>query len=293
MATLEDMGVPSRTSYRRCLPGGPWRRLLPGVVLLQNAPPTAEQLVQAALVYGGRRAIITGREACRRHGMRDVTDDQKIHVLVPHEQRLRSEGFLVVERTRRLPLPVLRDGVPLAPVARAVLDSCRTTKDEDLILRLLVQAIQWKNCTPELLSTELERGSTRGTALPRRLLTDAVLVRSVAEKDALDITRQAGVPTDHWNKRLFTLDGQYVGTPDAWWDDVGLAWEIDSTSFHYDREGYERTLDRNARYAAAGVLVLQTLPSRLRTDRAAVIRELLSAHRAASATPRPPVVLMS
>ncbi|GLZ31043.1 hypothetical protein Lesp02_32320 [Lentzea sp. NBRC 105346] len=275
------------------MPGGPWRRLLPGVVLLQNAPPTAEQLVQAALVYGGRRAIITGREACRRHGMRDVTDDQKIHVLVPHEQRLRSEGFLVVERTRRLPLPVLRDGVPLAPVARAVLDSCRTTKDEDLILRLLVQAIQWKNCTPELLSTELERGSTRGTALPRRLLTDAVLVRSVAEKDALDITRQAGVPTDHWNKRLFTLDGQYVGTPDAWWDDVGLAWEIDSTSFHYDREGYERTLDRNARYAAAGVLVLQTLPSRLRTDRAAVIRELLSAHRAASATPRPPVVLMS
>lgn len=80
-----------------------------------------------------------------------------------------------------------------------------------------------------------------------------------------------------------------IGRPDAWFDDVGVAWEIDSRAFHYGVRDYERTLARNSRYAAAGILVLQTLPTRLRDCQEAVERELRKAHEVAAARTRPPV----
>ncbi|MEV6643334.1 hypothetical protein [Amycolatopsis sp. NPDC051371] len=65
VAHLESLGVPQRTSYRRCLPGQPWQRLLPGVVLLRTGEPTRRQQVEGALLYGGDEAVITGLESCR------------------------------------------------------------------------------------------------------------------------------------------------------------------------------------------------------------------------------------
>jgi hypothetical protein len=291
VSTLEqEGGVPSRTSYRRCLSGGPWRRLLPGIVVLQNGPPSRDQLVQAALLYAGPAAVVSGLEACRRHGL-DVMTGERVHVLVPHDHKLQSSEYLLVERTRRMPCPVHRNGIPLAPLVRAVLDSCRRTKNADEIVKLLIEAIQKKGCDPSEFHTELELGSPRGTAMPRRLLGEAIQLRSVAEKDALTLTQQAGLATEHWNKPVYGPHGAFIAIPDAWWDDVGFAWEIDSKAFHYKADDYANTLARNAKYAAAGIVLLQTLPSRLRTEPKAVMRELADAYRAAANRPRPPVYL--
>ena len=103
------------------------------------------------------------------------------------------------------------------------------------------------------------------------------------------LSRRIRLTTAHWNVTLASADGVIIGRPDAWYDDVGLAWEIDSRAFHYGPRDYERTLARNSRYAAAGILVVQMLPARLRDDPEAVAAELEKAHRAASARPRPPV----
>ena len=67
---LVGLGVPERTVYARCRPGGPWQLLLPATVLLSNGEPTRDQLVTAALVYAGGDAMVTGLEACRRLGVR-------------------------------------------------------------------------------------------------------------------------------------------------------------------------------------------------------------------------------
>lgn len=288
VAALEDMGVPSATSYQRCLAGGPWRWLLPGVIMMQNAPPTRDQMVRAGLVYAGPRAMVTGAEACRRYGLQ-VRDDNQVHVLVPHEHKIQSSQFLVVERTRRLPEPWIRDDVPLAPKARAVVDACRRMRTTDPIAKLLIDAIQVAGCTPHQLSHEIESGSPRGTAMPRRILSEIVDLRSVAEKDALALVRRARLPEPVWNRRVFDVDGQFIGRPDAWWDDVAFAWEIDSLAFHFRKEDYARTLARNARYTAAGIVVLQTLPSRLRSEPDEVIAEIRASLAAAGARPRPSV----
>jgi hypothetical protein len=116
---------------------------------------------------------------------------------------------------------------------------------------------------------------------------------SLAEISADYVWSRSGLPTPVWNKGLVDVTGKYIAKPDAWFDDVGLAWEIDSLAFHTGYQGFANTLARNSRYAAAGVLVLQTLPARLKAEPDKVIEELKAAYRAASQRPRPPVSLSS
>lgn len=293
---LQEMGVSSTTTYRRCGPSGPWTRLLPGIVLLFNAPPTREQQIAAAMLYGGETALITGGEACRIHGLRNVphTGDE-IHLLVPHERKLHNYDFVVVERTQRMPRLVTRGGRPLADVTRATLDVCRRQTEIRPVRALMSEVVQRKYSSFERLSHELAQGSQRGSAVPRHVLAElASGQESIAEIDARQVWARSGLPEPIWNKTLYTADGEYVAKPDGWFDDVGLAWEVDSLSFHLKVvDGFDRTLARNGRYAAAGVLVLQTLPSRLRTEPDKVVAELRAAYAAAAARIRPDVRIAS
>jgi hypothetical protein len=294
-ATLEADGLERATIYRRCLPGGPWRRLLPGIILLDRAEPTADQRAVAASLYSGPRALITGLEACRRHGLRSsqLPEDSGIHMLVPHRHKLQSSGFVTIERTLRLPEPAMRNGFFLAPLVRSTLDAARCYRDTDLVAKLLIEAIQKGRCSWSDLMQELNSGGQRGTALPRRLLREIKDLRSVAELHGRNLAGSLAVPPTHWNHRLYGTDGRYIGCPDAWWDDVGLAWEIDSYDFHFWRSNYAETLRRNSRYAGAGIIVVQTLPSRLLHDPEDVLIELAQAYKAATARPRPPVDLVA
>jgi hypothetical protein len=288
---LEELGVPAYTSYRRCNPAGPWRRVLPGVIALNNAVPSRSQQLSAALLYGGDGALISGLEACRQYGLRNVPETETVHLLVPKDRRLHSRDFVLAERTKRMPKPFLEKTFPLAPATRAVLDGARRMDAFEPVRALLVESVQRRFTSTEKLMRELTLGSQRGSALPRKVLEELrVKTASVAEIEANQIASLAGLPSaPQWNGILTTLDGTYIAKPDAWWEDIGLAWEIDSLAFHLDPHNYAKTIDRNTRYAMAGVLVLQTLPARLRTDAAAVVAELKAAYAAAASRPRPNV----
>ncbi len=289
---LDQLGIPERTTYRRCQPGGPWTHLLPGIVLLERAAPTARQRVEAARLHTDLHGIVTGFEAARRYGLQEIPPDNSVHLLVPHEHRFCSVKFAVVERTRFFPEPVVVDGVPMAPPARAVLDGLRRIRLLDPVRALLIEAGQSGLCTADELAAELEAGSQRGTALPRAVLRElATDVRSVAEADSLAILRKSGLPPAEHNVRLYDAQGRYIAMPDTWWDDIALAWEIDSVSIHLKKPNYAKTLARNSRYAAAGILVVQTLPSRLRTDTQRVIDELKAAYKSAKERPRPKITV--
>ncbi|WP_326938084.1 hypothetical protein [Amycolatopsis cynarae] len=290
-ATLRSLGLENKTIWRRCQPGGPWQRLLPGIVLLSNGVASEQQRVTASLLLAGPRAVVTGSQACLDHGLRrsELPDPEHVHVLVPHEQKTASTGFLTIERTVRLPDPSWRNGSPIAPLIRAVTDAARRLRNVEPVERLLIEAIQGGRCSPAALREEFDLGTTRGTALPRRVLSEVAYLRSPAEAAAKALSRRLTIQPSRWNVNVYDAGGHYVGCPDAWWDDVALAWEIDSVQFHYSRDGYARTLRRNTRYAAAGIVVVQTLPARLKTDPAGVIAELRAGYAAAAARPRPAV----
>jgi hypothetical protein len=287
---LEAIGVPRRSISRRCRTSGPWRRLLPGVVLLGNSEPTEEQRIRAAILYGGHGAMLTGLWALRRNGLRRLPLAGDVHVLVPATSSVTSSAFVVVERTTRLPAAHTRLGVPVAPVYRAVLDAARRLSDFDAVLAMMSEAIQRRRCTAQTLAEELEAGSRRGAALPRRALVPLLEgTHSVAEADAWNLWQRSGLPACRWNVKLFDANGRYLATPDAWCDDVGFAWEIDSRDCHAGSDDFADTLARDARYVAAGVTVLQTLPARLRTEPEKVVAEVRAAYETARLRPRPDI----
>jgi hypothetical protein len=289
---LVRMGVPEVTVYRRCRHGGPWRRLLPGIIMLSNGRPSDRQLLAAALLHGGPKAMLTGLNACRLHGIRrgPAPSSSQIHLLVPHLRQVRNSGFVKIERTLRLPDPVIRDGVPLAPLPRACLDAARRLSDPREVTELLADAVQRGLCDVAGLRAELDAGGRRGSAVPRAVLTDVGGgVRSAAERDAKLLWQRTGLPEPWWNASVYDDSGQLLGIVDAWWNDVALAWEIDSVEFHLSPSDYARTTERAARFTAAGAVVLPMLPSRVRQAPEAAAAELLSTYRFAAARPRPPL----
>ncbi|WP_328701596.1 hypothetical protein [Amycolatopsis pittospori] len=287
---LEALGVPRRTIWRRCEPGGVWRMVLPGVVLLGNGEPTEEQRIEAALVHASEGSMLTGVFALRRYGLRNLPATEEVHVLAPAERAVAGTGFVHIERTRRLPEPRIRSGLPTAPVPRAVIDAARRTSEQDAVAAMMAEAVQRRFCPPWALAEEVDRlNLSQATALFPALVPILGGARSVAEVDAWNLWQRSGLPEGQWNVRIFDANGRYIATPDNWCDEVGFAWEIDSYGFHASGPGFRATLARNARYAAAGIVVLQTLPSRLRSEPDAVMAELRAAHESAQRRPRPDV----
>lgn len=289
-SALEELGIGQKTTYRQCQPGGRWRHLLPGIVLLTRAAPNVRQRIEAALMLARHDAVVTGLQAARLYQLHGGPDPAFVHLLIPHTFQVRGSGFAVFERTRFLPRARYSDGVPLAPPTRAVLDGVRRIRTLEPVRALLIESIQRGLTSADELRRELDTGTKRGTALPRRVLDEIDLgVRSVAEAEALTIWRQAGLPEPHCNAVIVDSEKNYIGMPDVWCDEVALAWEIDSAQFHYSKDAYATTLARNSRYAAAGISVVQTLPTRLRTEPQAVMAELRAAYTAAQRRPRPNV----
>jgi len=287
---LVELGLTRSTIAHRCRPGGPWRRLAPGIVKLDNGPVTRADRRRAALLLAGTSAVLTGLDALELHGMRRMpAPSGAVHVLIPGERRRGGSGLALVERTDRLPPPV-PGRWPLAPIARAALDGARRLPVRDEVRALLAEVIQQGRCSPAELNAELAAGSGRGSRLAREvLLAISDGVRSVAEANAREIAQRSGPPAPLWNARLYDRYGRFIAMPDAWFDDVGMAWEIDSREFHLSPADYERTLARRSAMMAEGIVVLHTLPKKL-THRADAMTELQRVYAQAARRPRPEVL---
>ncbi|WP_157494854.1 hypothetical protein [Kutzneria sp. 744] len=278
-ADLVRIGVDQSLPARRCRPGGGWTRLLTGVYLLSGGVPSRRQMVRAALLRAGPGAAVTGVEAVRRHGVSRVPVDGLVHLLVTPDSRLASQSFMVVERSKRPWSTTIVDGVPLASPARALIDAARRDGRLDVVRAMLADGVQRGICTVNDLAHELAHRRLRGSALPRIVLEEVGDgVRSAAEAWARRLILRSRLPAPAWNVELRDKQGRRLGIVDAWWADVGLAWEIDSKEFHLAPDDHERTTRRHSALTAAGVLVVHTVPSRLRKDPAGVLRDLYGAY---------------
>ncbi|WP_258342527.1 hypothetical protein [Saccharopolyspora gregorii] len=287
---LDELGVPRQTVYHRASIGGPWKRLLPGVIMLSSGTPTREQRLDAALQYAGTGAMITGIAACRLHGMTQFPGTEEVHMLIPEARKRASKEFVEIERTTRLPRPASQGGFRVAPLVRALLDAARRLPTLDQVRALLAEAVQRGMVTAEALAKEAKAGSRRGVARCRVVLEElGANVHSAAEGWAYRLARKAGLPRTQWNVRLLGPDGKLLGVPDGWIDEVGLAWQIDSLNFHLRPAGYENTVRRHTLMTAAGVVVVHTLPKHIRSNPAAVLDELRRSYQVARQRPRPRV----
>lgn len=155
---------------------------------------------------------------------------------------------------------------------------------------MIAEAVQRRLCTPAELAAELATGSRWGRGLPGEVLGEVDAgVRSVAEAKARELVLNSNLPAPMWNPRLYDASGRFLAVPDAWFDDVALAWEIDSVEWHLSPEDHARTLERRALLVAVGVVVVQDRPSRVLEAPASVLDTLERSREQARLRPRPAV----
>lgn len=279
-------GMTASALRQRLRAGGPWQRMLPGVFLTVTGTPTAQQRNLAALLYAGSGSLITGAAAVRLRGL-PAPAGSMIDVLVPAARQRRSTGFVRIHPTARMPEEVFTIGpVRLAPLNRAVADAARGLTSLADVRALVAAVVQQGKCQPDQLAAELRAGPVQGSALFRVAVGDICDgVRSSPEADLKDLIRRAKITEPVFNPSLYAGD-EFIGRPDAWWKEAGVAAEADSRAYHLSPQDHERTLERDARMAAHGITVLHFTPRQIRTQPAAVATAIRSALAAADTRPR-------
>lgn len=286
-AQAADCGLSLGEIRHRIRPGGPWQRLFAGVYLTVTGTPTQRQTEIAALRRAGPGSVLTSIAALGHHGVRTPRSTY-VTVLVPAAQRRRSEGFVRIWATTRMPEFVFNDGaVRFAEAARAVTDAARELGSFRDVRAVAADAVQRRRCRIDQLADELRHAPVRQSAWLRRTLAEvADGVRSAAEGDLRDLIRAHGLPAPLFNARLY-VGPEFVAVPDAWWPERGVVVEVDSREWHLSPEDWQRTLRRSTRMNALGINVMHFTPQRIRTEAAEVAGEIRSALE--DGRPRPAV----
>ncbi|MET0234677.1 MAG: hypothetical protein ABW224_08585 [Kibdelosporangium sp.] len=274
-ADLIGLGITAASVKRRCSPGGPWRSLLPGVVLLSDATPTRRQVVQAALRYAGREAVVTGQDALALHGVRAAFPRDRVHLLVPGSHAVRSGADILVERTPTPPRPVLRHGLLTAPLARAAVDAARRMPTRAMVSALFSEVVFQGGVRLDELNAELVVGGRRGAGLPRQVLHEiGARIRSAVASSARELILRAGLPPPQWNVPVDDAMGNPLGAVTGTWHDAKVAWDVHAFDFDPAPAGYPIALRRGSRLAAGGHLVLHTPATQILANPEGVIAEL-------------------
>lgn len=283
---LRQCGVSDGSITARTADDGKWRRILPGIVLLQNGRPSALQQQTAALLYGGEQSVLTGGAAVHRHGFDRVGSD--VHILVPSTLRRTSTSFVRVERTTRMPEAQTRGQLRVAPLPRALADAARSMHTTSKCIHLFAQAIQRGSVDLDELVREFAEGPRQYGAVARLALRDlADDAHSVAEAQAQKLYATTDLPKMVHNVPVYDPDGELICIPDGWIDVVGLGWQIDSLAHHLSPADHAATMAKRAAMEKAGAIMISHLPSQIRDDPTGVIADLTAGYERALARPRP------
>jgi len=183
--------------------------------------------------------------------------------------------------------PLLIDGLRWAKPARAVADAARGPLELRQVRALVADAVQRRTCTTAEIAKELREGPKRGSGALRAALAEvADGIRSVAEGDLRALIKRFGLPDPMYNPQLFVGEA-FLAEPDAWWPDAGVAAEMDSRTYHLSPGAWEKDLARDAAMTAQGILVVHVTPARIRSEPAAVARQLWSTYK--KGRQRPPL----
>jgi hypothetical protein len=287
---LLALGVKDAAMQYRLRQGGPWQALLPGVYLTVTGVPSFAQKEVAALLYGGPGSMITGPVALGHYSIRSVPADGFIDILVPVSRQRFNTGFVRLHRTTRMPGRVSSSGpLRLALIPRAVADTVRQLTALRDVRAVVADAVQLDRCTVRELGEELASGPVKGSAVFRSVLAEvADGIRSTAEGDLRDVTRAHQLPKPLFNPSLYAGD-IFLGKPDAWWPDAGVAAEADSRAWHLSPEDWDRTRRRHDVMGAAGIIVLHFSPRDLRRQPAMVAQRIRGALTNGLARPPLPI----
>lgn len=260
-------------------------RVLRTVYAQRPGPVPDADLLVAASLWAGPRSVLTGVHALQIHGFAHDATVPMVPFLVPHTSRtrVRAAGLETI-RTKRLPAPIVRQDLRIAPIERALADASRLRQLTDRQLRGIgIAVLQNRRTTVDRLAAEIEFGRPNATG---GLVEATVEFRrgswSVPEADLAALVRDhPDLPAMLLNPRLKTASGQLIGTPDGYFPDAGVVVQVHSTRHHdgHDEEGNDRlasTLDKDLDYPAHDLAVAGVAPTSLRDRPQAFLRKLVA-----------------
>jgi hypothetical protein len=270
--------------------GRKWRLLLPGVVLLAPGLPSPEQRLVAALLLAGEGSWLAGRTAAALHGIPGCEVDRPLHVLVPAPRRSRTVDWVDIRATTLLDERLIDRGpLRVSSAARAVIDGAARASSEPEARALIIGAVQGRLVRLDDLAHWINARGTRGAARLRAALSEAAAgAWSAPEADLLRLIGTSDILPPPWpNPQLTDEQDRRLTTPDAWFDDVGLAVMVHSRKFHEDVLDWEATVEADADLTAAGVPVIGVTPQSIGRRPAAVLARVEAAWCSAAQKPRP------
>jgi hypothetical protein len=189
-----------------------------------------------------------------------------VEVTIPHGRHLRSRGFVVVHQSRR---PVAQgfvvDRMPVAPPARAAVDTAVTATRRRDVDHVVADVLQRKLCRVSELETEAALLGRRLTPWLRVAVADARRgMRSVGEADLRRAILMAGVPEPEWGAAIETPSGTYF--VDAYWKRHRVAAEADGAAFHLSAADWGADLRRQNALQSVRVTLFRYPVRRLRDE---------------------------
>ncbi len=261
-------GVSSATVARR-VAEKEWRAVFPGVYRHSAVTVSDLVMVEAAMLWAGPAAVLSGSWAAWWHGLR-AQPFGPVSVTMPRGSAARARPDVTVRRRTLLPcdVTVLR-GVRVVSRALAALENARHADGQDVVDR----ALQHHVSIPELADTMSRFTGAHGSRSARRslaLVSDGTV--SPAERSLAAAFRRAGLTSITAGVRV------RVGGRQFWLDfaveAVRLAIEVDGVSAHSDPTAFHRDRERQNLLVRAGWTVLRYTPRQLQRDMPGVIAEI-------------------
>lgn len=274
-----------------------WQEPLPRVLAPHRGPLDGATRLVAAALWAGPRAVLTGGLALTRLGL-GVRRTHQVTFLVPVHARARRQGGVQTVRTSRPPDVATRSGpLVVATAARAMADAAvheRHTPGE--LEHLAIAVLQRGLATAEELERKLHhRPRAQVGPVWRGRQAFAHGAWSRPERVLREVVERAGdLPPLLTSVPLHTHPGGvFLGTPDGYLAEAGLVIQVHSREFHQGTgahgDRWQRTVERDSGYVAAGLRVIAVTPWTLCTQPGRFQRTLRQAVESARELPPPAV----
>lgn len=284
-SVLNDHGVPSyphvisaaqaralglsHHAVRHRLQRGLWQPMMRGIYVTHAGPVTADDWDRAALLFARTpSAVISGAAGLRRHGFAGPHPGARLLVLVPSACSRQSSGRITVRHAQRMPRAIMTyPRIPVAVVARCVVDACAGSADLRAVRHTVASAIQRGRCFPQDIDEQLQQVARRGTATIRQAIDEVRAgAASVAEAETATLMRNGGISGFRQNVDVHGRSGEWLACADFYWEELAAVLEIDSREWHFDPAAWQATLERHNRLEAAGFTVMHCTPGQIRRN---------------------------
>ena len=261
----------SATTITRRLADRTWRAVFPGVYRHTAVTVSEDVMVQAALLWAGPAAVLSGSWAAWWHGLRPEPFGP-VTVTVPRSAAVRTRPGIAVHRRPLDPADVTRiRGVRALTRARSARENAHLPDGQDVVDR----AVQRHVSVPELTAA-MERFAGSHGCRPARHSVEMIADGTVSppERELARALRRAGL-----NQVKAGVHVRVAGRR-CWLDfaveALLLAVEVDGVSAHSDPAVFHRDRERQNLLVRAGWTVLRYTPLQLKRDMPAVIAEIRS-----------------